>query len=367
MYDRLAVSRLLLGFVVLAACSFDSGGVDMNDGSVPGVDASVIDANVLVADADPNAPDADPNAPDATPAPDASVVPPDASVVPPDASVVPPDASVVPPDATVLPPDATVLPPDATVLPPDATVLPPDAMCSCDDGADCTTDICSSLGGSACTHIDTCGSGRTCNVAENRCEGKLTLNQGVNGYTGTQDTFVQQSSPSASNGNRSRIEWDADDPFMSGNEKIGLLRFDGFVGLGADQIPSGATVLSATLSLVVTDGSNGPEGSDLHSVLVDWSESTTTYANFGGDTGVNSDEISASAVATAPPTACDPACPITMSIDVTSSVQAWVTSPATNFGWAIMPGATDGTDVGSSNTGRTDLHPVLDILYAVAP
>ncbi len=327
----------------------------MNDGG-----GGAPDSSVGTTDARVNVPDADPDAPDA------SMSDPDANTSMADASVSQPDATVAPPDATVVPPDATVVAPDAIISVPDAAPAP-DAACGCDDGADCTTDLCNDPLGLSCSYIDTCGDGLTCNVGANRCEGTLVFRQGSNGYSGTQDTFLQKADPNEVNGANAQIQWDSDDPQNSGNAKPGLLRFDGIVGPAADQLPAGATVLSATIGLTMLNGSNGPEAAQLHELLVDWSEATATYANFGGDPGINAGEYDPTPVTSVPALACTPFCPKRLQVVVTSSVQAWVSELRNNFGWVFVGYSNDGTDVASSETSFSTRRPTLTVEYAVAP
>lgn len=53
-----------------------------------------------------------------------------------------------------------------------------------------------------------------------------------------------------------------------------LIRFDQIIGSGASQIPAGATITSATLSLYVTER-DAADTVALHRMKIDWSESST--------------------------------------------------------------------------------------------
>src|SRR4051812_1228344 len=78
----------------------------------------------------------------------------------------------------------------------------------------------------------------------------VTFQQGVNGYAGTQDTYVSQSAPDSAFGNASFMDVDLDASTNSGNQPTqGLLRFENIFGTGASQVPAGSTITSATLTL----------------------------------------------------------------------------------------------------------------------
>ncbi|UCE58164.1 MAG: DNRLRE domain-containing protein [Phycisphaerales bacterium] len=220
---------------------------------------------------------------------------------------------------------------------------------------DCGAQVCNPADGSCvdCVSDLDCAGGEVCNLATHTCEAitQLTFQEGIGGYTGTQDTFIMQSEPDLPHGTLSdtcpgaadpgpcdNFEWDSEDP--APNQNIGLIRFDGIVGPGAGQIPQGATVLSATLTLTLYDTSADPPA-DVHMLLVDWDEATVTWNNFGGDAGVQPDEHGPD-IGDAPVTVG------THDVDVATAVQGWVTDPAGNFGLIIIPNSFNGAVVRSS-------------------
>lgn len=73
----------------------------------------------------------------------------------------------------------------------------------------------------------------------------MTFQEG-SGYTGTKDTMLHGGNPGTSYAEDPEITIDADD---GGREAQGLLRFDGLLGSGTDQVPAGATIHSATLTV----------------------------------------------------------------------------------------------------------------------
>ncbi|WP_083861939.1 DNRLRE domain-containing protein [Halogeometricum pallidum] len=181
--------------------------------------------------------------------------------------------------------------------------------------------------------------------------GTATFQQGSGGYAGTQDTYLRESSPTTGYGSATTLVVDTDEPSKSGRKTHGLLRFDGIVGTGTGQIPTGATVTSATLSLRTVDPGNG---ASLHRMRTTWSESST-WSSLGSGVQTNDAEAAATADAKTGATSTG-----TTTVDVTKSVQAWV-GGAANLGWAFIPlSGGNGWDFYSSE-GSTP--PKLTVTY----
>ena len=190
--------------------------------------------------------------------------------------------------------------------------------------------------------------------------------QGINGYQGTQDTWLNQADPNQSYGSSSvRVSDDDVENFIFGDsEGHALVRFDGLFDAG--EVPFGATIVSATLSLELSDDIDNPlfdADFFVHRVLVPWSESSTwnsmgnglqvgseltpAFAQFDGDNSPNDDFL--------------------RRIDVTAQVQAWADG-APNWGFAILPeiisGNDDGIEIRTSESGNPLLRPRLEVTYA---
>jgi hypothetical protein len=237
---------------------------------------------------------------------------------------------------------------------------------SCDDSLSCTDDSCDT--GLGCQNVDNCPVGQTCNAGTDTCDAApiiVTFQDGVAGYSGTQDALLMGSEPALTHGTLADIcpgtasgpcdnfEWDLEDP--APNVNYGLVRFDDIVGGGAGQVPAGATVVSASLTIVAYDPSVAPPA-DLHPVLVDWDEATVTTDNFGGDAGVQVDEYG-------PDIADGPIDNGAAVIDVTSAVQDWVDNPASNFGLIFVPQSANGVVVRSSEYATVSERPLLTVEY----
>ena len=173
-----------------------------------------------------------------------------------------------------------------------------------------------------------------------------TFQQGVNGYTSAQDTFLEEKAADGQLGADPSFAYDLDSDH---GIKVGLLRFDGL----SDAIPADAVITLATVTLDVSDAGDRP--GELHAALVDWSQATTTWNDFGGDPGVQADEIGPML---------EPL-PITAgmhSFDVTSSLAASLHS-GTNLGWVLAATSTNGVEMRSSEYDQVAQRPSLVVTW----
>lgn len=231
---------------------------------------------------------------------------------------------------------------------------------ACDDNIGCTiNDTC--VGG-ACVGTDNCPMGWTCNHTTGACEvgpQTVTFQNGFNGYADTVDTFIQFLSPDADNGALEELRWDTEESGASTPIYM-LIRFEKVFSTDGGPIPPGAQILSAALSYTVGGTNATGDPGNLHEALVAWAEDTT-YNTFGGDPGVQSDEYGATSVASL-----SGAQLMTYSVSVLASLQAWSADPASNRGWIVIPTASDGVRVRSSEyTTSPAERPKLTVEYIV--
>lgn len=178
----------------------------------------------------------------------------------------------------------------------------------------------------------------------------VTFQAGNGGYDGTIDTYLQEAAPSENNGSTGVLNVDRSDPRGSGHPVQALVRFDDIVGSASGQIPSGASVSSATLTVETTGRG---DGAALHRMRRNWSESDT-WDSLGdgvqadGSEAASSADVETGSVSTGP-----------TAIDVTTSVRAWVDGSA-NYGWAFLPSGRDGWDFYSAE-GATP--PTLTVTF----
>ena len=183
-----------------------------------------------------------------------------------------------------------------------------------------------------------------------------TFQEGVSGYTGTVDTYLYGISPSVGHGSDEQFMWDTD---SGGGAQYGLLRFNDIFGSNPGQIPVGLTITSAELSYVTYDEG---DTANVNEVIVDWDESVT-YADFGGDSGVQADEYG-TLIGTA-----SGALPVGIKVvDVTASLTAWAGNPASNRGWIFYPVNSNGVKVRSSEyTTTPGERPKLTVTFTNIP
>jgi hypothetical protein len=141
-----------------------------------------------------------------------------------------------------------------------------------------------------------------------------------------------------------------------------LLGFNNLFGSGPGQIPFGATVTSATLTLNTVNSSAA--GGTIYRMSIDWSESAS-WNSMGngiqiGTETVATAELNTGAVATG-----------SSSFDVTASLNAWLSGAANaaeanqaNNGWVFIANSTDGWDFISSE-GSSGSRPVLTVTYTL--
>ena len=171
--------------------------------------------------------------------------------------------------------------------------------------------------------------------------------EGVSGYSGTVDTYLESGDPTANNASASPLVVD-----LNPEQHI-LLRFDGMFGSSPGQIPPGATILSAELEINVTNESD--QGAVLHRMLQTWNEADNWNTWSGG---IDTDGVEAET--TAQSSSSGSAVGLA-TIDVTDDVQAWSNNPSSNFGWAWLPPAADNSWQFNSSEGS--IPPRLAVIY----
>lgn len=124
-------------------------------------------------------------------------------------------------------------------------------------------------------------------------ERTLEFQNGLNGYNGTEDSFVMSGNPERNtnfennpDGNRYQIEWDGSD---SGGRNIALFKFNDLFGDGPNQVPLGAQIISAELHTVVTNAGAPNQSSMASNLLLEWDQETVTFSNLFGALGTYED------------------------------------------------------------------------------
>ncbi|MBI5763583.1 MAG: metallophosphoesterase family protein [Planctomycetes bacterium] len=184
----------------------------------------------------------------------------------------------------------------------------------------------------------------------------VTFQNGVSGYSGTVDNFIQQAAPATANGASASVEWDGDDPPGTNQVNAGLIRFDSIFGGGVGQVPVGSQITSATLTYTVFN--TGTVGV-IYEAASNWS-GATTWATLGGTPGVDAADYG-TYVNSATGSSLT-----TYNIDVTPSLVLWSSDPALNKGWIILSTGTDGVQIRSSEYAAITNRPKLTVNYGAA-
>lgn len=208
----------------------------------------------------------------------------------------------------------------------------------------------------------------------------LTFQQGLNGYTGAQDTIVRSNETASGTGQSGNgdsrnsnfgslvsLSIDGDDGSPGSKPNQGLIRFDNLFGTGAGQIGAGDTILSATLTLQVFDVGSGLT---VHNLLTNWNASTATWNSLGNGLQVDGVELGTQVLASFGANNSSANVGLgALSIDVTSSLQGMQAGTLPGFGWALLPFAagTNGIDVHSSEATELALRPMLSVQVQAVP
>ena len=183
---------------------------------------------------------------------------------------------------------------------------------------------------------------------------KVTFQHGLD-YEGTVDTFLQENAEAADNSQALRLSIDLDDPVGSQMRTQGLLRFDEIFGLAEEQVPVGASILSAELQLRTEDPG---DGASFYRMAVPWTDQDS-WSTFGGDgiqPGIETQ--------TEPDVLVDGGGGYRR-VDMTTSLAAWARSPCSNHGWALLPHI-DGEDGWDFFSAEGSDPPRLSVRYWIS-
>ena len=186
---------------------------------------------------------------------------------------------------------------------------------------------------------------------------------GKDGYAGTSDTVIRQDAPGTSQAGTTPIIIDLDDNTAGGNQSAqALVKFDGLFGDGANQVPQGATITSAVLTVWTPNDANSHTAGtiSIHKMLTAWNEDVT-WTGLDGNGITLGTEAATLADGTQVPFAGG----VPTLFDVTGTVQSWANGAA-NHGWALLANSTDGWRWYSSEfLDDPTRRPSLQITYVV--
>ncbi len=214
----------------------------------------------------------------------------------------------------------------------------------------------------------------------------ITLQQGINSYAGAEYATIQGSAVNGGNSLSNIHDWRlyAFGLADSSRQQAGLLKFSNITGNGTTQVPTGATVTSATLKLYVAGfwgtGSPSTAAVNLYTMNTSWSASTVTDTYRSYESGTPTAYWGNDSLAHNGPVSgvdFDIASHVTQSVvstqvnswitlDVTAIVQSWVNDATSNNG-LVMFGS--GTSYGMyfRSPSQNALGPILTIDYTTVP
>jgi hypothetical protein len=186
----------------------------------------------------------------------------------------------------------------------------------------------------------------------------VSFRQNVNGYAGTHDTELRGAAADTAQGLAVGITVDTAD---GGGISYGLLRFDNIFGSNPGQVPIGAEIVGATLTIEHTVANANGNPVELHRMYLPWDAATATYNSMVN--GIQADGTEASMEVDSIIDSTGRTVPFTITADVTPSLIDWANSQP-NYGWAFIPTGTDGYRF---DTSESTTPPTLAVSYRLVP
>jgi hypothetical protein len=180
-----------------------------------------------------------------------------------------------------------------------------------------------------------------------------TFQEGVSGYTGTSDTYLNSSSSGTNYGASGTLQIIT--PLLLGSTQQSLISFN------LSSIPAGSIVTGASVTFTASTAITLLPSVNIYKMLSPWTE-TSTWNSLSN--GVSPNNIDASSTA-------DASWGALIGLNGTatlsgaalaSTVQSWINNPASNRGWLLTAGVT-AVQFYSSEAATTIFRPQLSITY----
>jgi len=179
---------------------------------------------------------------------------------------------------------------------------------------------------------------------------RRTFRQGASGYSSVHDTWISPATPNSPANTTTYMQ--------VGNGRQALVRFENLFGNGPGQVPAGATILSAKLTMPV-GGDKSVDTFSLHRMLTAWPD-TCTWNSLGN--GVSTDGVEAAAE---PEFEVIPNIPQMFTFfDVTAAAQGWSDGSQSNFGFVLRSAGSDLAEFRPSEYSASTERPMLEITYS---
>ena len=199
----------------------------------------------------------------------------------------------------------------------------------------------------------------------------VAFQEGINGYDGTKDTWINEDEPNSSYGGDDTRESDDDtsNSIFTDDQGQALLRFDDLFteNVVVGKIPLGSSIAQARLVLELQDDVDTPFANPdfyVHEVMVPWEESST-WNSLGNGLSIPEDLGDRIAIF---PGDNSPSSDFGRSMDLTALVQRW-SDGQPNWGVAILPeivtGNDDGISIWTSEASNGMVRPRLEVTYVV--
>ncbi|MFY9477244.1 MAG: cadherin domain-containing protein [Aquabacterium sp.] len=191
----------------------------------------------------------------------------------------------------------------------------------------------------------------------------VSFQDGVNGYTGTTDTYLDLLSPTANNASSTTLSAGR---ATTQNGFQTLLKFENIFGNGAGQIPQGAIITGVTLEIYMTASPTFTNPTfSVYRMLASWSD-TASWTSMGS--GVDGSEALSTADMTIKDNGTGPYSYnfTTANSAMIQTLQAWADDPSSNQGWYIF--ANDNSSkasFASSEHGTVAYRPKLTVEYTM--
>ena len=201
----------------------------------------------------------------------------------------------------------------------------------------------------------------------------LRFQEGVDGYDGTVDTWINEAEPTQTNGDAATlwVDNDVENSAFSDSAGQSLLRFRKIfqdpvteADPAPTKVPRGAQITNATLVLNLEDDVDiGNPTIWVYGMTTAWGDNATWDSLDGGiNVGVDTDPNLVASFASDN----DPDSDYGRTVDVTSAVQGW-SNGAPNRGFAFLSESPalqdDGIEIRSSEDGTTALRPSLNVEF----
>ena len=201
-----------------------------------------------------------------------------------------------------------------------------------------------------------------------------TFQNGVNGYAGTSDTYLDARQTIDPQGSFASVvvsqEIETAATADASRPSQGLLRFDDLFGAAANQVPRGAKIFNAFITVNVVDPSAADAQIRFFRMLNAWDEFGATWADPRGaagggiSSGVTPDGVEADSLVDAVVGSPDGTLEVDIALNV-DTIQAWANGTLENLGWVIVNDSADDWMFASKDdfVSSEPILPKLTILY----